>query len=134
MSYDDALLIASLMVIMAGITAAINSHYYFVGACNANRVRAAVCNLLYKKSLRLSQRSLHDTSPGKFVNLLSGDVSRTMSTSIHYLWVSPLATAFALYFLWQELQWPAFLGAIIFFVVLPLQSEFGKEINLLIPN
>lgn len=124
MSHAEAMKTAGLMVAMAGITAT-SIHYVDVGYNNANKVRAAVCGLMYKKSLRLSQTALHDTSPGKFVNLLSNDVGRfqLVSYSMHSLWVSPIITALALYFLWLEIQWAAVFGSIVIFTVVPLQSE-----------
>lgn len=130
MPYSEALKIAGLMVTISGIITT-SMHTHFAGYSNGNRVRAAVCNLLYKKSLRLSQTALHDTSPGKFVNLLSNDVSRFqfVSHTMHSLWVSPLITIFVLYLLWQEIQWAAILGSIAIFAVMPFQSEFSKKPN-----
>lgn len=128
MAESEALTYAGTMVAMAGITAIINNHFYFQGFCNGNKMRAAICSLIYKKSLRLSQTALHDTSPGKFVNLLSNDVGRFqfVSYTMHSLWIAPLITVFAIYLLWQEIQWAAVLGSTMFFAVIPLQSEFRK--------
>lgn len=128
MSYNEAAMYAGLMVTMAGIGALINSHYYFIEVCNSTKVRAAICKLIYKKSMRLSQSSLHDTSPGKLVNLLSNDVSRfqAVSSTMNALWVSPLITVIAMVLLWREIQWAGIFGSIIFFAMMPLQSEFLK--------
>lgn len=125
MSYDDALMYAGLMVALQGVTATMMTHYLNVGFCNSMKVRVAITNLIYKKSLRLSQTALHDTSPGKLVNLLSNDVSQfdLVSLRVNSLWISPLFMVIALYFLWQELQWGAILGFCVIFTVMPLQSE-----------
>lgn len=128
MAYNEALMYASLMASLAGVSAATMSHYSYMSNCNGNKVRVAVCNLIYKKSLRLSQTALHDTSPGKLVNLLSNDVSRfeMVSTTVHSLWLTPIFTLFVIYFLCQEMQWAAILGLTIVFTVLPVQSQFVK--------
>lgn len=126
MPHSEALMYASLMATLAGVSAATMSHYSFMSNGNGNKVRVAVCNLIYKKSLRLSQTALHDTSPGKMVNLLSNDVSRfeMVSTTVHSLWLTPIFTLIVIYFLCQEMQWAAILGLTIVFIVLPVQSEF----------
>lgn len=118
------------MVVMAGIIA-ISIHFTDEAAFVGTKVRVAVCNLIYKKSLRLSQTALNDTSPGKFVNLLSNDMGRlqTVSGSMHSLWVSPLITVLALHLLWHEIEWAAVLGSIVIFTAMPLQSEFRVEPN-----
>lgn len=128
MPYSEAAKYAGLMIAVAGVGALINSHYYFVEVCNSTKLRAAICKLIYKKSMRLSQTSLHDTSPGKLVNLLSNDVSRfqAVSSTMNALWVSPLVTVTAMVLLWQEIQWAGIFGSIIFFAMMPLQSEFLK--------
>lgn len=128
MSYSDALLLATLMVVVASVTAT-SIHFTDAAALAGTNVRTAICNLVYKKSLRLSQTALHDTSPGKFVNLLSNDMGRIqfVSYSMHWLLISPIVTTFALYFLWQEIQWAAVSGSIVIFTVMPLQSEFIED-------
>lgn len=128
MTYNEALVYAGLLAGMAGMSTITISHYFNESLCNSNKVRAAVCNLIYKKSLRLSQTALHDTSPGKVINLLSNDVNRFESVSmfVHAIWAAPLYTTIAMYFLWQEIRWAAIAGLIIVFSVMPAQSELKK--------
>lgn len=70
------------------------------------QVRVAVCNIVYKKALRLSQRALSETPPGKVVNLVSNDVARFDYTSVFLmgLFTAPLMVIAAGYILWYEIQ------------------------------
>lgn len=125
MSYDDALWYGSVMVGLAAINGVVINHFFMAGFHNGMKVRVAVCNLIYKKSLRLSQTALGDTAPGKVVNLLSNDVNRfdIVSIVINAMWAAPLMTLIAGYLLWQEVQWAGMFGLAIVFIVVPLQSE-----------
>lgn len=79
----------------------------------------------YCQALRLSQKSLIETSPGKIVNLLSNDVSRfeIISLLVHPLWASPLLTISAAYILWQETQWAGMIGLAVILLIVPIQSK-----------
>lgn len=126
MSYDDALSYASVMVALAAVNGIVINHFFMAGFHNGMKVRVAVCNLIYKKSLRLSQTALGDTAPGKVVNLLSNDVNRfdIVSIVINAMWAAPLMTFIAGILLWQEVQWAGMFGLAIVFIVVPLQSKF----------
>lgn len=80
--------------------------------------------------MRLSQKSLIESAPGKLVNLLSNDVSRfdVVAMVLHPLWTSPLMTIIAAYILWREIRWAGVVGMTIIFLVVPLQStEIEKK-------
>lgn len=128
MSYDDALWYGSVMVALAAVNGIVINHYFMAGFHNGMKLRVAVCNLIYKKSLRLSQTALGDTAPGKVVNLLSNDVNRfdVVSIVINSMWAAPLMTFIAGILLWQEVQWAGMFGLAIVFIVVPLQSKFEQ--------
>ncbi|XP_063224182.1 ATP-binding cassette sub-family C member 4-like isoform X2 [Bacillus rossius redtenbacheri] len=93
------------------------------------KIRVAACSLLYRKSLRLSKTALRQTTPGQAVNLLSNDVSRYDQAVIflHYLWVGPVQTVVATYFMWREVGFCALLGVIVLLLFIPLQAYLGKK-------
>lgn len=126
-------------------------HYYFDGFHYGMKIRVAVCSVIYRKvlcwqvgvcsfstflighfqALRLSQKSLIETSPGKIVNLLSNDVSRfeLISLVVHPLWASPLLTIVATYILWQETQWAGMIGLATIFLIVSIQSKCHSYVH-----
>lgn len=125
MTYDEALTYATAMTVLAAINGIGSNHFYMKGYHNGLKMRVAVCNLIYKKSLRLSQTALCDTSPGKLVNLLSNDVNRFdfFATLISAMWGAPLTTIIAVVLLWEETGWAGMVGLIIVFIVVPVMSK-----------
>lgn len=125
MSYDEALVYATVMSALVAIYGIGSNHYYMNGNHSSMKVRVAVCNLIYKKSLRLSQTALCDTSPGKMVNLLSNDLNRfdLCIMLMSAIWGSPLITLIAAILLWNETGWAGMIGLTIIFTVAPLMSK-----------
>lgn len=86
--------------------------------------RVAICSLIYRKALRLSQAALGETSCGKMINLLSNDVSR-FEWAIYfgnYLWIAPLFTFFVACFLWFEIRFAGLVGIGVIFTIMPILS------------
>lgn len=125
MTHDEALIYGILIVLVAVINGVGADHFFMLGLHNAMKVRVAICKMIYKKSLRLSQTALRDTSPGKMVNLLSNDVNRfdLASALINLIWSAPLVTFVAGILIWQEIRWAGIFGMLIVFIVVPLQSK-----------
>lgn len=125
MSYDDVLTYAIIMVALEAINGVGHNHFYTMGYLNGTKVRVAVCNLIYKKSLRLSQAALCETSPGKLANLLSNDVNRFdyFVTLMSSLWGAPLVTVISAVLLWHEAGWTGMIGLVIIAIVVPTMSE-----------
>lgn len=128
-------------------------HISFNGFYYGMKIRIAVSSLIYRKVgtiscdniwchsffslhekslfsyfqsqiLRLSQKSVSSTAPGKLVNLLSNDLQQFDNvTSIHALWVSPLTSTIAAYILWEEIGLAAFVGIGIVAIFVPIQSN-----------
>jgi len=73
--------------------------------------------------LRLSQKSLEETTAGKVINLISNDVSRfdIAMNQMHYTWIGPLTTIVVTYFLWQEIGASSLIGVSPFLFFIPLQ-------------
>lgn len=131
MSHDEVLICGAAIAILTVIGGVGNDH--FLHTCNQNgmKVRVAVCNLIYKKSLRLSQTALLDTAPGKMVNLLANDVNRfdVVSMFVNAMWSSPLITLIAAILLWREVQWAGLIGMVIVFIIVPVQSKFCVKLS-----
>lgn len=125
MRYHVALLFAGGIVIMNALNALILNHVYQLAFHNGLKVRVAVCSLIYRKALRLSQTALGETSPGKMVNLLTNDVNRFHWAIffVNSLWVSPLLTVIVGCLLWFEIGLPGLIGIVVVFTMVPMLSK-----------
>lgn len=130
MTHDEALVYGISIAVLSVIGGVGSDHFFMICHHNGMKVRVAICNMIYKKSLRLSQTALLDTAPGKMVNLLSNDVSRfdIVTVVINSIWSAPLSTLLAGIMLWREAQWAGILGLVIVFIVVPFQSKLCAAI------
>ncbi|XP_060072940.1 ATP-binding cassette sub-family C member 4-like isoform X1 [Ylistrum balloti] len=127
-SERDAYLYA-MGVSLCAIVLAVSHHPYFFGVQRIGmQMRVACCSLLYRKSLRLSNTALGQTTTGQIVNLMSNDVNRfdTAAIFLHYLWVGPCQAIPVLIILWQELGPSTLAGFVVLLLLVPVQSWMGK--------
>lgn len=125
MPYHNALMLAAGIVILSALNSLILNHIYQVSFHFGLQLRVAVCSLIYRKALRLSQTALGETSPGKMVNLLTNDVNR-FHWAIFFcnsLWVSPMLTLVVGILLWFEVGLAGLIGIVVVFTVVPLLSK-----------
>lgn len=125
MPHQEALGYAAGIVVMNALSALIINQFFIGGFHNGMKVRVAVCSVIYRKALRLSQTALGETAVGKVVNLLSNDVNRfdIVSMFIHSMWTAPLMALVVGYLLFIEVGWAGMIGIAIVFVVVPIQCE-----------
>lgn len=133
MSHEEALYYAAGIVLSNLINALIVNQFYVNSFHLGMKVRVAVCSIIYRKALRLSQTALGETAFGKVVNLLSNDVNRfdLVTLFIHYMWVAPLMCIVIAYLLWLEVRWAGLIGLCIIFIVVPLQCKTFSSSELL---
>lgn len=125
------IVIAGLLVIISSFIQFITVHpYYFCIQHIGMKIRIASCNLVYKKSLRLSKSALSHTTVGQIVNLLSNDVNRfdIGLIFIPYLIIAPIQSIIIIivlsnYYLGLA---PTLAGFSVFLFYLPLQAVMGK--------
>jgi len=97
---------------------------FIVGA----RVRTAIMNVVYKKSLTLSTAARKQATVGEMTNLVAvnAQTCADLTTYLNVLWSSPLQMAIAIYMLWQYLGVAALIGVGTMGVFIPM--------NLLLAN
>lgn len=124
MQYHTAVMMACGIIIFSALNSIIFNHIYHISFHIGLKLRVAVCSLIYRKALRLSQTALGETSPGKMVNLLTNDVNRFHWAIffVNSLWVSPLLTVIVGVLLWFEVGIPGLIGIAVVFAVVPLLS------------
>lgn len=113
---------------VAGITiiAAFTTHNYFLGLQYLGmKLRIAHCSLIYRKSLKLSQKAFSTVTIGQLVNLLSNDINRFERTIIHLhtIWFSPILISVVLYLIYYYVGSTACCGVGTFVLYLPLQGK-----------
>ncbi|GFS16304.1 multidrug resistance-associated protein 4 [Elysia marginata] len=116
-------------VIFCSVILAVVHHPYFFGASRLGmRARIGLCSLMYRKCLRLSNKSLNESSVGQIVNLMSNDVARFDQGMpfFHFLWMGPMQCLIALTYLWIRLG-PQVLAALtVVLLLMPTQLLMGK--------
>ncbi|XP_050803051.1 ATP-binding cassette sub-family C member 4 isoform X1 [Gopherus flavomarginatus] len=108
---------------------AITHHLYFYHVQRAGmKLRVAICHMIYRKALRLSNTALGKTTTGQTVNLLSNDVNKFDQVTIflHFLWAGPLQAIAVTALLWIEIGPSCFAGMAILIILLPLQTCIGR--------
>lgn len=124
MSYHEALIYASGILLLNGLYALFGNHSQHIAFHNGMKVRIAICSLIYRKALRLSHTALGETSAGKVVNLLSNDVNRFdwATFFVNTLWVAPLLTFIAGCLMWSKVGVAGLVGILVVFSIVPMLS------------
>ncbi|KAL3847450.1 hypothetical protein ACJMK2_018356 [Sinanodonta woodiana] len=128
LSRQDAFLYA-MGVSLCAVNLAVLHHPYFFGVQRIGmKMRVACCSLLYRKSMRLSNHALGQTTTGQIVNLMSNDVNRFDQAVVflHFLWIGPLEGIAVLAILWRELGPSTLAGFSVLLLLVPIQGWMGK--------
>ncbi|XP_069614144.1 ATP-binding cassette sub-family C member 4 isoform X2 [Ranitomeya imitator] len=108
---------------------AVLHHIYFYHVLRAGmKLRVAMCHMIYKKALRLSNTAMGKTTTGQIVNLLSNDVNKFDQVTIflHFLWAGPLQAIAVTVLLWIEIGPSCLAGMAVLIILMPLQTVLGK--------
>lgn len=110
------------------ILAILHHLYFYHVQCTGMRIRVAMCHMIYRKALRLSNSAMGKTTTGQIVNLLSNDVNKFDQVTIflHFLWAGPLQAIAVTVLLWMEIGISCLAGMAVLVILLPLQSCIGK--------
>ncbi|NXR35906.1 MRP4 protein, partial [Zosterops hypoxanthus] len=108
---------------------AIMHHLYFYHVQRAGmKLRVAMCHMIYRKALRLSNVAMGKTTTGQIVNLLSNDVNKFDQVTIflHFLWAGPLQAIAVTVLLWREIGPSCLAGMAVLIILLPVQTCIGR--------
>lgn len=124
----EAYAYATVLTVCTLILALLHHLYFYHVQCAGMRLRVAMCHMIYRKALRLSNVALGKTTTGQIVNLLSNDVNKFDQVTIflHYLWAGPLQAIAVTALLWMEIGISCLTGMAVLIILLPLQSCIGK--------
>ncbi|XP_061548514.1 ATP-binding cassette sub-family C member 4-like isoform X2 [Phycodurus eques] len=104
-------------------------HLYFYQVQRVGmKIRVAMCHMIFRKALSLNNTALTKTTTGQIVNLLSNDVNRfdEVTLYLHFLWITPLQAAGVVLLLMYWIGPSCFAGMAVVFILLPLQTMFGR--------
>ena len=93
------------------------------------RVRAVLMQLIYRKTLRLASKYRSD---GTVNNLMTSDTQKILELGQNFqgLWTSPIIIAVAIYELYEQVQWSAFLGLATLVIFFPVAAVLtGSQIK-----
>ena len=76
------------------------------------RMRAALIDTLYRKTLSVAPSAMVTSGTGDFVNFLAIDLQRLqdMLQYVYMIWFAPLNTVVAIVLLWFQIGWITFVG------------------------
>ncbi|XP_034354498.1 ATP-binding cassette sub-family C member 4 [Arvicanthis niloticus] len=119
---------AAVLSVCTLILAILHHLYFYHVQCAGMRLRVAMCHMIYRKALRLSNSAMGKTTTGQIVNLLSNDVNKFDQVTIflHFLWAGPLQAIAVTILLWVEIGISCLAGMAVLVILLPLQSCIGK--------
>ncbi|KAM6180104.1 ATP-binding cassette sub-family C member 4 isoform 2-T2 [Erethizon dorsatum] len=119
---------ATVLTVCTLFLAILHHLYFYHVQCAGMRLRVAMCHMIYRKALRLSNMAMGKTTTGQIVNLLSNDVNKFDQVTIflHFLWAGPLQAIVVTALLWVEIGVSCLAGMAVLIVLLPLQSCIGK--------
>ncbi|KAH9635556.1 hypothetical protein HF086_003170 [Spodoptera exigua] len=87
------------------------------------QIKNALCSVVYKKALSLSNAARKECTTGEIVNLLSTDVDKVCNlTFINMIWSAPLQISLALYFLWGVLGPSVMAGLAVIIILMPFNG------------
>ncbi|EDQ90327.1 uncharacterized protein MONBRDRAFT_18722 [Monosiga brevicollis MX1] len=104
-------------------------HQYFHRVMKTGmRLRSAIINVVYEKSLHLSNTARQQSTTGEIVNLMSVDAQRFMDLMgyLQMIWSAPFQIALSLYFLWQLMGPSTLAGLGVMILMIPLNGVLAK--------
>jgi ABC-type bacteriocin/lantibiotic exporter with double-glycine peptidase domain len=123
---QEAIIYASIIII-ASFTAAVVGHYYVIQFQQIGiKVRVACSGLIYRKTLKLSRKSLNQTTLGHIVNLLSNDMHKVtrLWSAFNAIWATIPQAVIILYLLYFIAGPTALVGVVFVLILIPLQRRF----------
>lgn len=124
---------ACLMLLTAMLQTLILSQYFHRMFIVGLRIRTALISAIFRKSLRMSNKSRKDTTVGEIVNLMAVDAQRFMDLTayINLIWSAPLQIILALVFLWPILGPSVLAGLAVMIILIPVNGFIANKVKTL---
>ncbi|TIC23626.1 hypothetical protein E3Q12_01940 [Wallemia mellicola] len=123
--------LAAVMFLSAVSQSTFLHQYFQLVFMTGLRVRAGLVNLLYDKSLHLSNNERSQRPTGDVVNLMSVDTNRLtdLCTYGHILWSGPFQIVLAFFSLYDLLGWQSFVGVGVMIISIPVTTVIARYVK-----
>lgn len=113
------------------LTAFLNNEQQYLSLQVGYRIRAALVNAIYRKSLTLSSSARRGTTNGEIVNLMSVDAQRfyELIPYLHFVWSGPLVIVICMFFLYDLLGVAAFAGLVALILLIPINGFIATKLR-----
>eukprot|EP00300_Choanocystis_sp_HF-7_P014604 c18745_g1_i2.p1 GENE.c18745_g1_i2~~c18745_g1_i2.p1 ORF type:complete len:1536 (+),score=408.64 c18745_g1_i2:44-4651(+) len=103
--------------------------YFFRGFRQGLRVRAAICSMVFNKSLKLTYGARANIQIGHIVSLMQIDAQKICDSIpyMHLTWSSPFQLGVALYLLYQQMGVSSFAGVGILVLLMPINAVLARK-------
>ncbi|KAL1498078.1 hypothetical protein ABEB36_008934 [Hypothenemus hampei] len=120
---------AVLMFTTATIQTLILAQYFHKMFIVGMRIRTALVSTIYRKSLKISNKSRKERTAGEIVNLMSVDAQRFMDLTayLNMIWSAPLQICLCMYFLWRELGPSVLAGLAVMIILIPINGFIANK-------
>ncbi|KAG4104317.1 P-loop containing nucleoside triphosphate hydrolase protein [Neocallimastix lanati (nom. inval.)] len=128
--YKGWIYIGAIFGLQLFVTICLNNYLKLVFEVGLS-VRATIIGIIYRKTLKLSNKAKQTIGDGQIINLVSSDSSRIQQLihTLHYLWSGPFQLVFILVLLIRSLGVFSLIGFTIFIIVIPLQGTIMKLLS-----
>ncbi|GJQ86453.1 hypothetical protein Trydic_g10360 [Trypoxylus dichotomus] len=132
-SESEAYLFSGIITLCSLLIVLLGHNYVMELQHTGMKMRVACCSLIYRKSLKLSEVALGQTTIGQMINLLSNDVNRFdhAAMNIHNLWVTPIQAFLIMYLIYSQVGWTGIVGVCFILLFIPLQIYLAKQASAL---
>ncbi|KAI2474111.1 probable multidrug resistance-associated protein lethal(2)03659 isoform X2 [Diabrotica virgifera virgifera] len=131
LSRSSAIYCAILLVLLNFLSVTYLHNYLLVLSELGIKVRTAFCSAIFRKSLRLTQKSLLEVSSGKIVTLMTKDVAAIENFIFYFndVWVGIVQAIIVFYLIFNKMGVGSLIGIGFFLLVIPAQVLLGKLIS-----
>ena len=119
----------SLFLVSCGVTFVLQRYWYHASRVGT-QIRCVLSAAIYQKALKVNF-SNRGATVGEVVNYMSIDTQKFQDAMsfINMLWSAPLQIILSLVFLYNEIDWAAFMALGVFVLVAPLSTIVGGKIR-----
>lgn len=113
------------------LSAFLNTETQYLCNQTGYRIRTALVNAIYRKSLTLSSSARRGTTNGEIVNLMSVDAQRfyELVPFLHIMWAGPMVLIICMYFLYDLLGVSAFAGLGTLVLLVPINGFIAGKLK-----